>query len=246
MQRQTLKKHLIELKRSILRISLVFVIIFSVCYYFSDNIYNILLRPLAKLSDNNTRKIIYTSLTEAFFSYIKLAAFSAFMIIIPFLSIEIYFFASPGLYKNEKRLAAFILLLSPILFWLGAIFVYYYVMPNAWKYFLSFEHHDNGVMPIILEAKISEYLNLTIQLIVAFGCAFQIPIILIILTLVNIIKIADLQQNRRLAVVINFIIAGILAPPDVISQFILAIPMLLLYEISIILCKYIQNKEIKC
>jgi sec-independent protein translocase protein TatC len=246
MNRQTLRQHLTELKRSTLRISLVFVIIFSICYYFSDNIYNMLLFPLAKLSDNNTRKIIYTSLTEAFFSYIKLAAFSAFMIITPLLSIEIYLFTSPGLYKNEKKLAAFILLLSPILFWLGAIFVYYYVMPNAWKYFLSFEHHNNAVMPIILEAKISEYLNLTIQLVIAFGCAFQTPIILIILTLVNIVKVTDLQQNRRLAVVINFIIAGILAPPDVISQFILAIPMLLLYEISIILCKYIQHKEIKC
>jgi sec-independent protein translocase protein TatC len=243
MKLQDLAQHLAELKHRTLRLSLIFSIAFSVCYYFSENIYDMLLQPLAEINYNNTRKIIYTSLTEPFFAYIKLAAFSAFMIISPIISIEIYLFTSPGLYKSEKKLAACILFLSPILFWIGAIFVYYYVMPNAWRYFLSFEKYNNNLIPIILEAKISEYLNLTIQLITAFGCAFQIPIILIILTLINIIKVADLQQNRRLAVVVNFIIAGILAPPDVISQFTLAIPMLLLYEISIILCKYIRVRR---
>jgi len=198
-----------------------------------------------ELNYNNTRKIIYTGLTEAFFSYIKLAAFSSFMIIVPFIAIETYLFIKPGLYKSEKKIAASLLFFSPILFWFGAIFVYCYVMPNAWKYFLSFEH-SNASTTIVLEAKISEYLNLVTQLIIAFGCAFQIPIIMLILTLIRIVQVETLKKNRRLAIVINFIISGILAPPDIISQFILAIPMLLLYEISIILCKYIQNKEREC
>jgi len=242
----SLKKHFLELKTRILRILLVFITIFIICYYFSEDIYNISLYPLLKLSDNGTRRIIYTGLTEAFFTYVKLAAFSSFVITLPVISLEIYFFISPGLYKHEKKIAACILFLSTILFWFGVVFVYYYVIPTAWRYFLSFEYRKIDAIPIILEARISEYLNLVIRLIVAFGMAFQIPIFMLILSLMKVIKASDLKKNRRLAIVINFIIAGILAPPDIISQFILAIPMLLLYEISIILCKYLENRKKEC
>jgi len=245
MKLYTLQEHLLELKARIFRIFFIFFVIFGICYYCSDYIYNFLLQPLANLeadlSHNNVRKIIYTRLTEAFFTYIKLAAFSAFVIIIPVITIECYLFISPGLYRSEKRIAAFILFMSPILFWSGSIFVFYLVMPQAWRFFLSFEQHD-VIMPIILEAKISEYLSLVIQLIIAFGISFQLPIILLILNLLKIIKVQELKNKRRLAVVINFIIAGILTPPDIISQITLALPLLLLYEISIVMCQFVENR----
>lgn len=243
-------EHISELKTRLFRISGVFIIAFIVCYYFSDNIYSFLLEPLAKLNQGNLRNIIYTSLTEAFSTYIKLSAFSALFITIPVIAIECYLFVSPGLHRHEKKIIAFILFVSPILFWCGSIFVFYFVMPKAWVFFLSFEKRDI-VVPIILEAKISEYLNLVIQLIIAFGVAFQLPIVLIILNILKIIKVSGLQKKRRLAVVINFILAGILTPPDVLSQLALAIPLLLLYEISIVMCRFIEKpekitKEIKC
>ncbi len=250
MKSYTIKEHFLELKIRVLRISLIFIFCFIICYYFSNNIYNILLKPLANLSyDNlnhgNIRKIIYTGLTEAFFTYIKLAAFSAFLMIMPLIALECYLFIKPGLYTNEKKYAAILLLMSPLLFWAGSIFVFHVVMPRAWQFFLSFEN-NNIIVPIILEAKISEYLNLIIQLIMAFGIAFQLPIIILILNLLKILKAEDLAKKRRLSIVINFIIAGIITPPDILSQFALAIPMLLLYEISIIMCKFVENRGAQC
>lgn len=237
------QEHLSELKIRLFRIFIIFIIAFAICYYFSDTIYSFLLEPLAKLSKNNLRNIIYTGLTEAFFTYIKLAAFSAFSIIIPVIALECYLFVSPGLYSHEKKIIGFILFISPILFWCGSIFVFYFVMPKAWNFFLSFEKRDI-IVPIMLEARISEYLNLVIHLIIAFGAAFQLPVIIIILNILKIVKAQTLKQKRRIAVVINFIIAGILTPPDILSQFALAIPLLLLYEISIIICNYIEKTEV--
>ncbi len=245
MQSYTLKEHFFEIKSRFLRVFFAFISCFIICYYFSEDIYNILLAPLAKLGSDNIRKVIYTGLTEAFFTYIKLATFVSFMMIMPIIATECYFFISPGLYLDEKKYAAFILFMSPILFWCGSIFVFYFVMPRAWQFFVSFEN-NNIVIPIILEAKISEYLNLVIQLIMAFGIAFQIPIIILILNLMKILKVKDLKKKRRLSIIINFVIAGVLTPPDVLSQFALAIPMILLYEISIIMCQFVENRRYKC
>lgn len=241
MQLYSFKEHLLELKARLFKVLSVFIIVFFICYYFSDHIYNLLLQPLAALDQEHLRKMIYTGLTEAFFTYLKLAAFASFMIIIPLLAMEIYLFIRPALHQNEKKIAIFIILMAPILFWLGSIFVFYYVMPRAWQFFLSFET-NNSSLPIILEAKISEYLSLVMQLIIAFGIAFQLPIIILLLNLLKIVTVNQLQNKRRLAIVINFIIAGVLTPPDIISQFALAIPMLLLYEISITMCKLIENR----
>ncbi|MGI4752705.1 MAG: twin-arginine translocase subunit TatC [Janthinobacterium lividum] len=243
MKLYSFQEHLSELKVRLFRIFIIFIVAFAICYYFSDTIYSFLLEPLAKLSKDNLRNIIYTGLTEAFFTYIKLAAFAAFAIIIPIIALECYLFVSPGLYHHEKKIIAFILFISPILFWCGSIFVFYFVMPKAWNFFLSFEKRDL-IVPIVLEARISEYLNLVIHLIIAFGVAFQLPVVLIILNTLKIITIETLKQKRRFAIVINFIIAGILTPPDILSQFALAIPLLLLYEISIIICNYIEKTEV--
>lgn len=240
MHKQPLKSHLLELKARVIKVLLAFVIVFCVCYYFSDHIYQLLLSPLASIIPDHKR-IIYTGLAEAFFSYLKLSAFSSFVIILPFVIVQIYLFIAPGLYPEEKKTAALILFFSPILFWFGGLFVFFYVMPKAWVFFLSFESKDS-LVPIVLEAKISEYLGLVMQLIIAFGLAFQLPVVVLILDIIGLIKAKDLQNKRRLAVVINFIIAGVLTPPDVLSQFALALPLLLLYEVSIIICKFIESR----
>ena len=240
MQQSTFKEHLLELKSRVLKILICFLAAFFLCYYFSDQIYMVLLEPLAKINDNKVRNIIYTGLAEAFFTYLKLAAYSAFVIISPIIATQIYLFIRPGLHSRERKIAAFILFMAPILFWLGSIFVFYYVMPKAWHFFLSFEN-NNTLMPIILQAKISEYLSLVMQLLIAFGVAFQLPIAILVLNLLKIVTIDSLKKQRRLAIVINFIIAGILTPPDVLSQFALAIPMVLLYELSIALCKFVNR-----
>jgi sec-independent protein translocase protein TatC len=172
---------------------------------------------------------------------VKLAAFASFIVIMPLIALECYLFIAPGLYVNEKRIARFIVFMSPVLFWSGSVFVFYFVMPRAWQFFLGFENNST-VVPLILEAKISEYLSLVIQLLVAFGLAFQLPIVVSILNLLRILTRQDLQEKRRVFIVISFVIAGILTPPDVLSQFALAIPMLLLYEISIIMCKFLENR----
>lgn len=241
MQTYLFKEHLLELKSRLGKIVLTFIIAFIVCYYFRDTIYNVLLQPLAELSSGHERKVIYTGLAEAFFTYLKLAAFGASIITIPVLAVQIYHFLKPGLYKEEKLIAAFILLLSPLLFWSSSILVFYFVMPKAWHFFLSFEN-SGTLVPIILEARISEYLNLIIQLVFAFGISFQLPLLLVVLNLLKLVTVKGLIKKRRFSIVANFVIAGILTPPDVISQFALAIPLILLYEISIIMCKFIENR----
>lgn len=234
MKLYSLKSHFIELKSRLLRTIVFFMAAFGISYYFKDSIYLYLVSPLA-------RKVIYTGLAEAFFTYIKISAFIGFILTLPMISFQIYCFIAPGLYKEERKIALLLLCFSPLLFLLGASFVFYFVIPKAWHFFLSFELSD-AVSPLMLEARISEYLDLVINLIIAFGLAFQIPIVFVILALMGIIKAASLSRKRRLSIVIIFIIAGIITPPDALSQIALAMPMLLLYEISIVACQFLENR----
>ncbi len=243
MKKYTFREHFRELKRRFLQLFGMFIIAFGLCYWFSDNIYRIILSPLIEITGDNSRKIIYTSLTEAFFSYIKLSAFAAFILVFPFCCYQVYAFIRPGLHKEEGKIIASVLSLSPLLFYFGCFFMFYLVMPNAWLFFISYENVDVG-LPLVLEARISEYLSLVIQLTLAFGISFQLPIIMIILSAIGLVSTDSLKRKRRVAIVIIFIVAAILTPPDVFSQIALAIPLLLLYEVSILLCKLLEKKRV--
>ena len=240
--------HFVELRSRLLN-SLIFIfIVFIISYIFAEHIYGFLVEPYANAVKNDQipRRLIFTALHETFITYIKVAFFAAIFLGSPILLIQIYKFIAPGLYKNEKKAILPYLVSTPILFLLGGLLVYYLVMPLAIKFFLSFETLGTHTsLPIQLEAKVNEYLSLVMRLIFAFGISFQLPILLNLLARVGIVNSKYLKTRRRYVIVIIFAIAAILTPPDPITQIGLAIPLLLLYELSIFTVKFTENKKEK-
>ena len=197
---------------------------------------------MAEATAGEPRRLIYTGLTEAFVTYIKLALWAGCVLAFPVIAVQIWIFAAPGLYKNERRAFLPFLVATPVLFLAGASMAYYFVFPLAWKFFLSFETPAApGSLPIQLEARVSEYLSLSMTVIFAFGLAFELPVILVLLTRVGLLSAAKLAGFRRYAIVLIFIAAAILTPPDVFSQLSLALPMMLLYELSILGAKWVER-----
>jgi sec-independent protein translocase protein TatC len=217
----------------------------GVCYFFVEDIYGFLVRPLAEaMGPQDSQRLIYTNLTEAFFTYLKVSLFAGGFLTFPFIAGQIWRFVSPGLYASEKKSVLPFLIASPALFFMGGALVYYVVLPLAWKFFLSFQStKDQTVLPIMLEARVGDYLDLVMVLIFAFGLAFQLPIVLALLARAGIITVEWLRSKRRYAVVIIFIIAAFITPPDILSQFSLALPMIALYEISILVIRYMQKPK---
>ncbi len=238
--------HFIELRSRLLN-SLIFILLaFIASYIFAEQIYNFLVEPYANAvkDDKVSRRLIFTALHETFITYIKVAFFAAIFVGSPVLLIQIYKFIAPGLYKNEKKAILPYLIFTPVLFLLGGVLVYYLVMPLAIKFFLSFETiGSNSNLPIQLEAKVNEYLSLVMRLIFAFGISFQLPILLNLLAKIGIVNSNYLRTRRRYVIVIIFAIAAILTPPDPITQVGLAIPLLLLYELSIFTVRFSENKN---
>jgi sec-independent protein translocase protein TatC len=220
-------------------------LLFVIFYLFADNIYNFLVQPYANAVEGEEgRRLIFTALHETFFTYIRVALFAALFISLPFLLIQLWIFVAPGLYKNEKNVVVPYLLATPILFILGSALVYYLIMPLAIKFFLSFESiGGNGALPIQLEAKVNEYLSLIMRLILAFGLCFQLPVALTLMARVGLVSSEGLKKNRKYVIVGIFAIAAILTPPDPISQIGLGIPILLLYELSIIAVSFIEKRK---
>ena len=218
---------------------------FIISFYFSEEIYSFLVQPYADAvqNDSQERRLIFTALQETFITYLKVSFFAAFFASSPLILIQIWKFVAPGLYDNERKALMPYLIVTPLLFFLGGLLVYYLIMPLAIKFFLSFETTLQGnSLPIQLEAKVNEYLSLIMKLIFAFGISFQLPVILSLLARVGFIDSEYLKKRRKYVVVIIFAVAAILTPPDPVTQIGLAIPLLLLYEVSIWSVKIIEKK----
>ena len=247
----TLLDHLIELRNRLLVSFCAFLLLFFLCFIkftsenqnLADIVYNFLQAPLASQMLENGGRMIYTALHEGFFTQVKVAFFISICISLPIFLTQIWRFVAPGLYLNEKKAFLPFLLATPILFIAGASMVYYLVVPLAWDFFLSFQATGvDGSLPIELEPRISEYLSLIMKLIFAFGLCFELPVILLLLTKSGILTSEDLIKKRKYAILSAFVVAAILTPPDVISQVLLALPIIALYEISIILSKFVSKK----
>ena len=238
--------HFVELRSRLIKSLIVIFLIFIISYTFADYLYNFLVEPYANAvkNDDVSRRLIFTALHETFITYLKVAFFAAIFLGSPILLIQIYKFIAPGLYKNEKKAILPYLIFTPVLFLLGGILVYYLVMPLAIKFFLSFETTGSSTtLPIQLETKVNEYLSLIMRLIFAFGISFQLPILLNLLARTGVVNSDYLKKTRRYVIVIIFSVAAILTPPDPITQIGLAIPLLLLYELSIITVKFTEKKN---
>ena len=238
--------HLSELRSRLIKSFIFLILLFIISYFFSTEIYSFLVQPYADavLDKNLDRRLIFTALHEAFLTYLKVAFFAAFFIACPFFLIQLWKFVAPGLYNNEKKALLPYLVATPVLFILGGFIVYYLIMPLAIKFFLGFETvAEPGVIAIQLEAKVIEYLSLIMRLIFAFGVSFQLPVILSLLARIGIIDSDYLRQRRKYFVVSIFALAAILTPPDPITQIGLALPLLLLYELSILTVKFIEKKK---
>ena len=242
----TFIEHLTELRSRIIKSIVYLFVIFVVCYFFAENIYAFLIEPYANAVKNDlqNRRLIFTALHETFITYLKVAFFTAFFITSPIILTQIWKFIAPGLYKDEKKALLPYLIATPTLFLLGGMLVYYLVMPLAIKFFLSFESSaEISNLPIQLEAKVNEYLSLIMRLIFAFGISFQLPVLLSLLARVGFIDSEYLKTRRKYVIVIIFAVAAILTPPDPITQIGLGIPLLILYELSILSVKLIEKKK---
>lgn len=237
-----LLEHLIELRNRLVRCVIALAIAFAVCLYFADDIFEILVRPLAAAFPEGEGRLIYTKLYEAFFVEIKVALFAAFLVSFPVIANQLWAFIAPGLYAREKKAFLPFILATPPLFAAGASLAYFVVMPTAFKWFIGFEGETAGIPQEALPA-MGEYLSLVMHFILAFGISFLLPVLLLLLNRAGIVSREQLSRSRRYVIVGIFIVAAVITPPDAGSQLILAIPLILLFEISLLLMRPIGKSE---
>ncbi len=236
--------HLIELRTRLLRSVMALGLTFFVCLYFADDIFGFLVRPLTAAFPAGEGRLIYTKLYEAFFVNMKVALFAAFFISFPVIANQLWAFVAPGLYAKEKRAFLPFLIATPVLFTSGAALAYYVVMPTAFRWFLGFEGEKGGLKLEALPGT-GDYLALVMQFILAFGISFLLPVLLLLLNRAGIVSRKQLSGARRYVIVAITALAAVITPPDVISQLMLAIPMLILFEGSLIIMRLSERREAK-
>jgi sec-independent protein translocase protein TatC len=237
--KMSLTEHLTELRKRIIRVLIAVAIGFGACYYFKDWIFDIITKPLTKVLPKNGY-LIYTGLTDAFFVYMKLAFFASLIITSPFILYQIWKFISPGLLLKEKKYVVPFVFSSTLLFVGGVLFGYFVVLPPAFEFFVSFNNQ-------YLQAMISfrDYLSLFVTFLLGFGLSFELPIFIFFLAKLGIVNSKMLSKQRKYAILIIFIVAAILTPsPDALSQILMAIPLMFLYEVSIFVAKFAEKKKV--
>jgi sec-independent protein translocase protein TatC len=234
----SLTEHLIELKKRLTRSLIAVGMGFGVCYYFKDLIFTIVTQPITQVLPHNSY-LIYTGLTQAFFTYMKLAFFASLILTSPFIFYQIWKFIGPALRAHEKKMVFPFVFFSSFLFISGVLFGYFVALPPAFKFFVSFNNQ-------YLQAMISftDYLSLLVTFLLGFGVSFELPVIIFFLARLGIVNAKMLTKQRRYAVLIIFVVAAILTPsPDAVSQLLMAVPLMFLYEVSIIVTKWVERKK---
>jgi sec-independent protein translocase protein TatC len=243
--KQPLLDHLVELRRRLIWCILALAVAFGVCFYYSDWIFAFLVQPLATaFGGPGQGKLIYTKLYEAFFVQIKVALFAAFFVSFPIIANQIWAFVAPGLYVKEKKAFLPFLFATPVLFTAGGALAYYVVMPAAFHFLLKYQGDVGGIKREALPS-VDDYLGLVMQFIMAFGIAFLLPILLMLLERAGLVTRAQLKRGRRYAILGAFIVAAVITPPDVASQCMLAIPLVLLYEMTLIAIWFTERRRAK-
>ncbi|HTJ65793.1 MAG TPA: twin-arginine translocase subunit TatC [Alphaproteobacteria bacterium] len=244
-KKMPLMEHLIELRRRLVWSLVAFAACFVIAFIVANPIFDFLTRPLATIWEGQEgRHLIYTALQEKFFANVKVAMFGGLVLAFPIIAAQVWGFVAPGLYRNEKSAFLPFLVATPIMFMAGASFVYFIFIPNAFRFFASFEEvAKNGALAITAEPKVSEYLDLIIQLILGFGIVFELPVLLTLLVSAELLETKTLAKNRRYAIVLGFIVSAILTPPDALSMMMMAVPLVGLYEISIVIGRIIEARR---
>ena len=238
-----LLEHLMELRERLIRALLAFLAMFIIAFFFAKDIYNLLVMPYTHVAGPEA-KLIYTAPQEYFFTQIRVALFAAAFLSCPVVFGQIYAFVAPGLYKHERAVFRPYLVATPIFFAMGALLVYFVVTPNLLRFFIGMQQaNEPGRAQIELLPRVSEYLSLIMTLVLAFGAVFQLPVVLTLLGQIGLVSSQFLVDKRRYAIVLVFIVAAVLTPPDVFSQLALAIPGMLLYEASIFSVRYVEKKR---
>jgi sec-independent protein translocase protein TatC len=239
--------HLIELRKRLVISIIAFIICFVLCFTFAKYIYAFLTAPLAHaLAGQPNHHLIYTALYETFFTYVKLGMFAGLCLSFPIIASQLWLFIAPGLYRHERNAFLPFLAATPVLFLVGAAFVYYVMLPFAIRFFVSYETPGgHGTLGIELQAKVSEYLDFVMTLIFAFGLCFQLPVLLSLLGRVGIVSSAQLRSVRRYAILGIVALSAVVTPPDVFSMISLALPLVFLYEVSIWCVRLIEHRRAK-